>query len=173
MYHDKEDSTIQIEYYALSELGRQFRGQLRAYRTYHLTLKTLQSGKTSPESNDARSQLEEKAKLPTEILQAQFGEYIEEDPRILMPIEFDAAIRRALNTKKPRLNWMHSFIILHIQVLHLLFMSSPRTSYQLRPLHRGTCDIPTASREHSLSRHVPGFTEAVRDLQKQFGGEVR
>jgi hypothetical protein len=105
--------------------------------------------------------MEEKAKLATEILQAQFGEHIEEDPSILMPMEFDAAIRRALNTKKPHLNQMHSFIILHIQVLHLLFMSSPRTSYQLRPLHRGTRDIPTASREHSLSGHVPGFTEAV------------
>jgi hypothetical protein len=120
----QRDFTIQIKCYAPSELGRQFREQLGAYRTYHSTLKIPQSGKTtcSPESNDARSQLEEKAKLATEILQAQFGEYIEEDPNILMPMELEAAIQRALNTKKPCLNQKHSFMILRIQVLHLLFI---------------------------------------------------
>ncbi|KAH5431380.1 hypothetical protein HBI38_166430 [Parastagonospora nodorum] len=98
IYHDRDDFAIQIEHYSLGDLKRQFEELLGAYREYHSMLNSPESGGTNLESDEAKRQLVQKAKLATQIFQAQFGKEIDENPGFLISMAFDSAVGKMVET---------------------------------------------------------------------------
>lgn len=79
-------------------MKRQFEELLGAYREYDSLLKSPESGGTNPESDHAKRQLVQKAKLATQIFQAQFGKEIDENPGFLISMAFDSAVGKMVQT---------------------------------------------------------------------------
>jgi hypothetical protein len=92
LFHDREDFTIQVDYFTSQELKRQLEELLRAYRDFQLLPKAAKSTDEDEESESLGKALERKADLATQTFRAIFREKLEKNPNVLSSMAFDRAI---------------------------------------------------------------------------------
>ncbi|KAF2789491.1 hypothetical protein K505DRAFT_365563 [Melanomma pulvis-pyrius CBS 109.77] len=85
-FHERDDFIIQVDYFTLEALRRQFKELLRAYREYQ----SLPND--SDITNEERADLKKRADLAKNTFSASFKERLVQNPGILLSLPFDQAV---------------------------------------------------------------------------------
>lgn len=91
-YHDRNDYSIEIDYFSLQELQTQFEQLLSSLREYNSTTASVPTAMTA-EERENRENLKRKADLATSTFRASFRERLDNNPAVLDVVAFDEAIK--------------------------------------------------------------------------------
>ncbi|KAH8688821.1 hypothetical protein BGW36DRAFT_392225 [Talaromyces proteolyticus] len=84
-FHDRDDYSIDIDYFTVQELRTQFEQLLSAYREHESTTE-----------DDVRQAMRQKADLAKSTFQASFRYKLDDDPELLGTLPFDQAINKMM-----------------------------------------------------------------------------
>lgn len=96
VYHDRDEFTVQVDYFSSDELKIQFEELLRAYRDYDELPGNSRARNTSDEEPNANKALEKKAELAAQTFRAIFTE-TQATSRVLHTMDFSTAIGSMVN----------------------------------------------------------------------------
>ncbi|RYO90874.1 hypothetical protein DL766_001625 [Monosporascus sp. MC13-8B] len=92
LFHNRDDFIIQVDYFPLDELKRQFEELLRAYRDYQSLPGNSRGRDEDDEDDNNRRRLQRKADLAKGTLRASFKERLEQTPSVLSSMPFEHAV---------------------------------------------------------------------------------
>ncbi|KUL85849.1 hypothetical protein ZTR_07402 [Talaromyces verruculosus] len=87
-FHDRNDYSIEVDYFSLQELQTQFEQLLSSFREY----KSKTASDLADMAAEDRENLKRKADLATSTFRASFGERLDNTPAVLDVVAFDEAI---------------------------------------------------------------------------------
>lgn len=87
-FHDRNDYSIEVDYFSLEELQTQFEQLLSSLREYESTTASVLASMAAED----RENLKRKADLATSTFRASFRERLDNNPALLDVAAFDAAI---------------------------------------------------------------------------------
>lgn len=96
VYHDRDDYVIQVDYFPLDELKKQFEELLQAYRDYESLYQNPNRRARDDEEDNDRRRSQRKAELAKETFKASFGHRLEQTPTLLSSMTFAHAIHTML-----------------------------------------------------------------------------
>ncbi|OAL53048.1 hypothetical protein IQ07DRAFT_533701 [Pyrenochaeta sp. DS3sAY3a] len=91
-FHERDDFIVQVDYFSMEELKKQFEELLRAYRDFQLLTDRHRNSAEDDVTDSENVRLDKKASLALETFKTSFGERLDEIPDILSSTPFEDAV---------------------------------------------------------------------------------